>query len=175
MDVIAREGTSAVGLHFMSNQAVYFPRGWIRSIEMVDGGPQEFVVYFNNTVVAATTNGKITRESFTAEAIADMDAKTSPDDQMHSIPKDMFEGLFNITPFTRIVFETPEPPRRQNYYVRQGWVQLFRRKDGAKGTADIDFEPVPCTRLFNLFSFDRTATIAKTIPVNHTDASQVAV
>lgn len=159
---LVRTGESMVGVHFVARHAPYLARGWIRSLELVDG-PLAFSVFFDGNCVASTTDGRITVDSFTPEAVADMRAKANaayiplPDDPTY----------FNMTCQARVHLVADEPPPRQNYYVRQTWAQLFETKqdDETKSPTEAELREVPCMLAFNLRAADRSSTVLATRPV----------
>ena len=159
--IIGREGESTIGLHFIANRSTYVARGWIRSMSINDGGPQEFSVLFNKKVVATTKNGVITKASFTPAAIASMRDKTSKDDKISTLA--WSDELFNMTSMAVVHIETPEPPNRQNYYITQRWVQAF--DNPKESDRDMDLVPLPCLKIFNLHSADRASIVGKSFPI----------
>ena len=166
---IARRGTNSVGLHFVAYRAKYFARGWISKIEMLNNGPQKLSMYFGTTLAARTTNGVFTRDNFTAQALEQMNAAIDPNAIEHRIPDNFKTGLFYFSgAIPDIYIESREseneelPTDRQNYYMEQTWVQVLRRKDNATGNSDMDYEPQPCIRLYNLLSGDPSSTVLET-------------
>lgn len=160
--LIVREGETSVGLHFVACHAKYLARGWIKSLRMVEGGPQEFSLFINNTECARTTNGEITIANFAPGAIEDLQNKTLPHDKflLTGLQKD--QGYFNLTFPGSITIVTSEPPSRQNYFMIQTWAQLFQAKKDSHTGTDMDLEEVPCLLAYNLRSEDTTAIINKT-------------
>lgn len=170
MVYIVREGESTVGVHFVATHAPYCARGWIKSLEMIDG-PLEFSLYFNETEVARTTNGIITRDNFAPAALRDLEEKTNPDDMFtNSFPR--ASEYWNMTFQGRVFIVATTPPPRQNYYVRQTWAQVFRERvaeemaaEGVDYSGDMKLVETPCMLAFNLRQEDPVATILKTTPL----------
>lgn len=161
---ILREGASHIGLHFVACHAVYFPRGWIKSLEMVEGGPIEFSLHINGTLVAHTTDGKITRANFNADLLGDLDEKTLPNDLFLQVPNQA--EYFNLSFQGRVHIVAATPPERQNYYIKQTWAQILRQKtEGTLTNTDMDFEEVPTIQAFNLRAEDQDSQIYKTTPI----------
>uniref|UniRef100_A0A6C0IV21 Uncharacterized protein n=1 Tax=viral metagenome TaxID=1070528 RepID=A0A6C0IV21_9ZZZZ len=156
---VVREGTNTVGVQFCGTRAVYHGRGWVRQLKMLQDGPKSFSLYFNNTLVATTTTGVITKENFTAEAINDLKMKTLLHDKAKFLQETDHVNMSGVGTIT-ILSETP--PDRQNYYVEQTWSQVFRHKDNVNTSSDMDLEEVPCIVAYNLRSQDASATITRT-------------
>jgi hypothetical protein len=183
---IYRKGTSAVGLHFVAFRAGYYARGWTSKLEMVEGGPKEFRVLFGNQMVAYTNDGTITRKNFTTQALANLDAMSPLDSVEQYLPDDVKSTLFNTCPIQDIYIDStcmdkdPEkvgtveendvvvltnPTPRQNYYMEQTWYQIMKQKAETVGQSDLDFQPLPCLRIYNLLDGDVTANIMETVPI----------
>lgn len=163
--LILREGSSVTGLSFVAYRAHYFGRGWIRSLTMLGDGPKAFAVHFDGKEVARTTNGAITRDNFTVEALQAMDAATAKDDRMLYVKE--HTQYFNMTWPERVDIivlfaKEEELPARQSYYIRQTWMQVFRQRAGTSGADDLDYDPLPCALTYNLISSDKNATIERT-------------
>jgi hypothetical protein len=165
---IIREGESNVGVHFVACHAVYFARGWISRLEMREGGPMSFSLHFNDTEVARTTNGVITRDNFHPGMLDDIDKKTFATDLLAT----RATNCWNMTYQTRVTLVTANEqlPTRQNYYIKQNWVQLFRERTTAapKQGSDMDIEEVPTIYLFNLRADDPASVIHQTRPLEIT-------
>jgi hypothetical protein len=167
--LIVREGSSVVGLSFVSYRAHYFGRGWVRALEMLGNGPRAFALHFDKKEVARTENGIITRANFTEEALRAMDAVTLADDVVVRVTANT-GTMFNMTFPAQIdiiaLADTEDAlPDRQSYYMRQRWVQVFRQRDGTTGADDLDYDPLPCILTYNLISSDKNATIDQTTTV----------
>lgn len=174
---IVRTGTNTVGLHFISFRSRYFARGWVSKLQMVEGGPMEFALLFGNQVVAHTTDGTITRSNFSPAALADLDAKIPIDSLELNLPAHVRATLFNLNPINQISLDATgwlrawdqqdgeEVAYRQNFYMEQTWVQVMRQKEGTKGESDLDFEPLPCIRMYNLLDVDTSANVQETSPL----------
>ena len=160
---VVREGEHAVGVHFVACHAPYLARGWIKQLQMIEPGPQSFQLHFNRTAVASTTNGIITRENFFPGVLDDISRKTRVDDLFLKVPD--HGDYFNMTYQTRVEIVTAEPPTRQNYFIRQTWAQILRKKKDSDTNSDMDFEEVPCIVAFNLRSQDSNAKIYRTTPL----------
>lgn len=156
---IVREGVSVVGVQFVGTRATYLARGWIKSLEILRDGPKCYSLYFNNTRVAYTTNGVITVDNFTAEALNDLKQKTLAHDKAQFL---VTEQHFNMTGVGNVTIIADEPPTRQNYYFEQTWSQVFKKRDNSNTGTDMDLQEVPCIVAFNLREGD--ARIARTYP-----------
>lgn len=160
---VVREGSNTVGLLFQDVRAVFFPRGWIKELRMPEGGPRTFSLLINGQSVAQTTNGVITRNNFTEEALEDISQKTSPSDLFLRYNK--YSDYVNLSFQGRIMIIANEPPLRQQYFVQMTWAQILKKVPERNSNTDMDFEEVPVIGLFNLRSEDRSATIHRTVPL----------
>jgi len=154
---VVREGSNTVCVCFVATHAPYVARGWVKSLELLNG-PTRFALYYNNVEVAATDTGVITIDNFSEQAREEMRRHTSPANCI------ALSGHFNMTYPGRVHLVLPEVPERQTYYVRQTWAQLFEQKSTATGT-DMDLTEVPCIMAYNLRHDDVTATITRTTPI----------
>lgn len=161
--IIIREGYNTVGVHFVACHAPYLARGWIKSLEMLNG-PKQFSLFFNEIKVASTRNGIITVDNFSERARYDMQAQQRGDDALATAASRCdidLSAYFNMTYQTAVTVVADEPPERQNYYFKQTWAQAYRADPDSKDS----FEELPCLLMFNLRSDDSTATVLRTVPV----------
>ena len=160
---IIREGSNTIGIHFVAYRARYYGRGHTKTLEMVEGGPQRFNLLFGNQIVASTNNGIITVENFLPEALKELRAKMRRDTIEKHLNEDI--SLFNFTAIKDVYIETDEPTDRQNYFIKQTWMQILKKKEGTEGKDDLDYVPHPCIRIYNLISGDPSSHVHYTRPL----------
>lgn len=134
-----------------------------------------FALYFDNVKVAETSNGVITEANFTAQALEMMRTSTLETDMMKHAPAEIRDGLFNMSHVQRVHVEVAHDdvndtegsmlPRRQNYYMRQVWVQVLATDLASNASGASMFKPYPCIKMFNLVEEDQASTIDKNVPL----------